>query len=162
MGRVNEEPRSIARISTSVSFDGGTVMTWTADNPLNPSFEIDGPRPNLGPFLPEALYRMPEPDPVRFAVEFHANWQDRGLVHTAVPPGSAVTVSRDDLRQVYEYARHFDVDSDSAMTRVRSALGLPSAASYRPYRNGGVASPVSDDGVNDAGMVACDATDPAE
>jgi hypothetical protein len=34
--------------------------------------------------------------------------------------------------------------------------------SYRPYRNGGAASPVSDDGVMDAGIVACEATDPAE
>lgn len=118
------EPRSIARISTSVTFGDGTVMTWTADDPLRPSFEISGPRLNPGPLAPEALYLIPEPEPWRFAVEFQANVRARGLVFTAVPPGEAVTLSRADLRQVYEYARHFDVDSDGAMIRVRSALGL--------------------------------------
>jgi hypothetical protein len=125
VGRVNQERRIIARISTTVTFDDGTLMTWTADDPLNPSFEIDGPHRIPGPFSPEALYLMPEPEPWRFAVEFQANFRARGLVFTSVPPGSAVTVHRDDLECVYGYARHFDADDDPAMTRVRSALGLP-------------------------------------
>jgi hypothetical protein len=124
-GRVSEERRSIARICTSVTFDDGTAMTWTADNPLRPSFEISGPHLNPGPLEPEALYLIPEPEPWRFAVAFQANFRARGLAFTAVPPGEAVTLSRADLRQVYEYARHFDVDDDSAMIRVRSALALP-------------------------------------
>jgi hypothetical protein len=33
-----------------------------------------------------------------------------------------LTISRADLYAVYEYARHFDVDDDPAMIRVRAAL----------------------------------------
>ncbi len=127
---MNDERRSVARISTTVTFDNGTLMTWTADDPLNPSFEVTGPLHRLGPFSPEALYLMPEPEPWRFAVDFQANFRSGGLVYTAVPPGEAVTVSRDDLRQVYEYACQSDAARAPAMTRVRSALGL--AAGKRP------------------------------
>ena len=107
-------------------------MTWTADNPLRPSFEISGPYRNLGPLSPAALFRIPEPEPWRFAVEFEANMRARGLVYATVPPGSAVTVSRGDLRQVWEYARHFDADDDPAMLRARSALELPGAKTMSP------------------------------
>ena len=131
---MNEERRSIARISTTVTFDDGTLMTRTADDPLNPSFEVDGPVPRLGPFDGDALYLMPQPEPWRFAVGFQANFRARGLVFTSVPPGSAVTVRRDDLECVYGDARHFDADDDPAMTRVRSALGLPAGAAERSPR----------------------------
>lgn len=124
MGQVNGERRSLARISTSVTFDDRTVMTWAADDPLRASVEISAPTGHLGPLSPEALYLAREPGPWRFAAEFQANLRSRGLVYSAVPPESAVIVSRDDLRAVYDYARHFDVDGDPAMTRVRSALGL--------------------------------------
>lgn len=119
------ESRSIARISTTVTFDDGTLMTWTADDPLRPSFEVDGPFPRLAPLSGEELYLIREPEPWRFAVKFESNFRVSGLACTTIPPGSAITVHRDDLRQVYEYARHFDVGGDSAMTRIRSALGLP-------------------------------------
>lgn len=124
MGQVNREPRSITRISTTVAFDDGTLMTWAADDPLRPSFEVDGPLRSLGPLPPEALYLIPEPEPWRFAVHFQANWRAGGLVFTALPPGSAVTVSRADLERVYEYARQSDAGGGPVMARVRSALGL--------------------------------------
>lgn len=116
---MNLDPRRIARISTSVTFGDMTAMTWTADDPLCPSFEIRGPRIETGPFSAEALYLIPEPEPWRFAVDFQANYRARGLVFTAVPPGEAVTVSRSDL------AREAGAEADGAVARACSAAGMP-------------------------------------
>lgn len=39
-----------------------------------------------------------------------------------VEVSGAVAIGREDLERVYDYARHFDVDSDPAMVRVAEVL----------------------------------------
>lgn len=99
---------------------------WTMDHPGPDAAEGRGRTIEEIAFSAMRAHLLRAEAALREHLESHSliEWV-REVVRLSQQAAGTVTVPREDLECVYGYARHYDVDCDESMTRMRAVLGLP-------------------------------------